>query len=193
MEELEKSRSEFVQALGYRNLERGLRRLEPWLDCGDGYHLVLKQIAAAYPGHADDLQRALSETTAIKAAEAEAVFLERCKAEDGWFTPYIHAEGETTVPNGICIFGITGGHARWTTVQVSQSILELPLEAQLAALPDLMRWYLRKYRGQCPFFGAVMGFRFVRLVDYFQFDRHGVFLENVQKPFRCGQCSVQLL
>ena len=40
------------------------------------------------------------------------------------------------------MFGITGGHPRWTTIHVPEAILKLPVEEQLAALPELMRAYL---------------------------------------------------
>jgi hypothetical protein len=98
------TRVEFVQALGYRYLDRGLRRLDPWLDQGDGFDRILKQIVAVY-GRADELEKALAATKAIKSAEWEAAWLERCKSEEG-FVPYIHAQGETTVPNCMyCVYG----------------------------------------------------------------------------------------
>src|SRR5580658_7980512 len=88
----------FVISLGYRNLERGLRRLEPWLNVGDGYEKILRQIASAYPGEADGLWKGVAETAAIKRAEADAAFLERCKSEQATFVPFVYAEGTTTVP-----------------------------------------------------------------------------------------------
>ena len=71
----------------------------------------------------------------VKAAEVQAAFLERCKAERESFTPYIHVDGEKTVPNGITIFGISGGHQRWTTMEIPKTILALPLGEQLVKLP----------------------------------------------------------
>jgi len=186
------SRSQFVTSLGYRNIERGLRRLDPWINQGEGFERIIKQIAAAYPGRAEELRQAIAATEAIKVAEADAVFLERCKAEQPTFVPFIHAHGESRIPNGITIFGVTGGHRRWTTVQIPEAILNLPLEEQLQRLPELMKAYLKEYRGACPFFGNVVGFRFVRLLDYFQFDKEGQFIERVNKPFRLGSCSVSL-
>jgi hypothetical protein len=78
-------------------------------------------------------------------------------------------EGETTIPSSICIFGVSGG--RWNLIDVPQAILELPKDVLLAALPELMRGYLMDYGGSCPFFGKATGFRFARLLDYFQFER----------------------
>jgi hypothetical protein len=186
------SRFEFVRALGYRNLERGLRHLNSWLDRGEGNDRILKQIARAYPGHADGLEIAVAATMAIKTAEAEAAWFERCKAEQDSFIPYVHAEGESTVPDGITMFGVTGGHRRWTTIRVPQTILNLPIEDQLAAVPKLMLAYRRRYDGQVPFFGKLTGFKFVRCLDYFQFDEQGQFIERIEKPFRRGTCFVRL-
>ena len=183
---------EFIQALGYRNIDRGLRRLEPWMQNGDGFQRILKQIARAYPGHADGLQKAVAATKAIKTAEAAAAWFERCKAEESTFVPFVHVEGESTVPDGITMFGVTGGHRRWTTIPVPPTILNLPIEDQLAALPELMMAYRRRYDGQVPFFGRLTGFKFVRLLDHFQFDKEGVLVEHVEKPFRRGTCFVRL-
>ena len=99
-------------------------------------------------------------------------------------------EGETTIPSSICIFGVSGG--RWNLIDVPQAILELPEDVLLAALPELMRGYLMDYGGSCPFFGKATGFRFARLLDYFQFDREGLLIERVNKPFRRGHCSVSI-
>jgi hypothetical protein len=184
------SRPQFVTSLGYRNPERGLRRLNPWIDQGEGFALILKQIAASYPLHSDEIQKAVAATAQMKAAEAEAAWIESLKAEAGTFRPYIHVEGETWRPSSICIFAMSGG--RWNLIDVPRPILALVLDEQLAALTELMRGYLKEYEGSCPFFGKVTGFRFVRLLDYFQFDKEGRLIERVNKPFRRGQCSVSI-
>jgi hypothetical protein len=183
-------RMDFVRSLGYRNLERGLRRLGPWLDEGEGYGRIIGQIAAAYPKEAEELRKAIGATREVKRAEFEAAFLEDCKAEQDTFQPFIHVDGETTRPSSITMFGVTGG--RWNLIRIPPAILDLPLAGQLSAVPDLMREYLQEYKGQCPFFGKVTGFRFVRCLDYFRFDPDGRFLERVDKPFRRAPCVVSL-
>jgi len=181
---------EFVQSLGYRNVERGLRRLEPWLLEGHGFERILGQIAAAYPSEAHALGSAITDTANLKKADREAAMLESCRAQAARFVPYVHVEGEVTVPNGITLFGMTGGKSN--LIELSQMILDVPLEKQLTALPDLMQDYLIKFRGACPFFGKVTGFRFVRLIDYYQFDSECVLVGHVDKPFRRGVASVTL-
>ena len=122
--------------------------------------------------------------------ENDTPMMERTRAAQETFTPYIHVDGESTVPNGITLFGLSGG--KWNLIGIPQTILDVPIDDQLAAVPELMRAYLLKYDGQCPFFGAVTGFKLVRLRDYFQFDGQGVLLKHVEKQFRRGQVSVEL-
>jgi len=184
------SRPQFVTSLGYRNLERGLRRLNPWIDQGEGFALIIKQIAASYPLHSVEIQKAVAITAETKAAEAESAWIESLKAEAGTFRPYIQVEGETTIPSSICIFGVSGG--RWNLIDIPRPILELAVEEQLDALPELMCGYLKEHGGNCPFFGKATGFRFVRFLDYFQFDKEGRLIELVNKPFRRGHCSVSI-
>ena len=110
----------------------------------------------------------------------------------GTFRPYLHADGERTVPSEICIFVLTGGHGRWTTIEVPKCVLELSGDEQLAALQKLMKRYRQKYKGAVPFFGDLVGFRFVRLLDYLSFDADGRFVGVVNRPFRSSPCSVRL-
>lgn len=188
------SPAEFIQRLGYgpKDAYRGLRRLEPWLQQGEGFDRIIEQIASVYPLISQELTAAIDATNTIKSAAAEKAFRQQCETEEPTFVPYIHALGEKTVPEGITIFGISGGHRRWTTVLIRKNILDLPLEEQLARMPELMAAYVKEYRGACPFFGKLTGFRFVRLLDYYEFDRDGVFVAHVDKPFRAGYTIVSL-
>jgi len=183
---------EFVQALGYHKNERGLGRLQPWLESGNGFGRIIEQIATVYPAVAAELKLAVEATDAIRQAESQAAFLEQCKAEAATFVPFIHAEGQKTVPNGICIFGVSGGFRRWTTIEIPKAMLDLPVDDLLAAAPELMRAYKLLYNGAVPFFAMLTGFKLVRLVDYYQFDQDGNFIEHVEKPFRRGRVTVWL-
>lgn len=192
LEELGLDRDGFLVALGYRNLERGRRRLDAWIDEGTGFERILKQISAAYPTSDDRLQTAIMNTAALKKAESEAAFLERCKAEEASFVPFVYAQGEKSVPSQITFFGMTGSHLRWTDIQIAKTILSLPIEEQLAKLPHLMLAYGRQYEAQVPFFGRLTGFLYVRCLDHFRFNKEGEFIERVDRPFRHGECWVDL-
>jgi hypothetical protein len=184
------SREEFVASIGYRRGDRGLRRLNLWLDTGDGFPLIITQIKRGYPEWAAELDSAILATQEIRWAERKARWIESLKAEAATFRPYIHVQGETRVPNFICGFAMTGG--KWNLIEIPDDVRTLEVPEQLEMLPVLMLEYLDRYRGQCPFFGKVTGFRYVRLLDYYQFDEEGQFVQYVNEPFRRGTCAVSL-
>jgi hypothetical protein len=57
----------------------------------------------------------------------------------------------------VCLFGISGGFRRWTTIEIPKAILELPIDEQLAAVPELMRAYKLLCNGAVPFFDMLTG------------------------------------
>lgn len=185
----------FILAMRHASAEAGVHDIESWLEKGEGDSSTIAQIAAFYPGEGEKLRNAVAETAAMKAEGVDPVALERERIERekrDLFKPFVHAEGELNVPSGITIFGVTGGHKRWTTIQIPADIANLPVEEQLAKLPELMADYRQQYKGACPFFGKLVGFKFVRLSDYFQFDADGQLLEHVEKEFRYGEARVEL-
>jgi hypothetical protein len=136
----------------------------------------------------NEMLMAVAATREIKIAEARSDFSRQCQPEESTFIPYIVAEGEHRVPASICLYGVTGG--KWNVIELPESILALSLEDQLLALPDLMRTYRIQHDGHVPFFGELTGFKFVRVLDHFQFDKSGVFMGRVDEPFRKGFVEV---
>ncbi len=128
----------------------------------------------------------------MKAAVGDVGWRERCRLEDASFLQFIHVDGERTVPEGIVIFGITGGFEQWATIYLPGAVLRAPIEDQLAALPRLMRAYLKEYRGACPFFGSVTGFKFCRYRDHYQFNRDGNLVGRVERPFWRGLVEISI-
>jgi hypothetical protein len=186
------SPADLVLALGYRNIEKGLRRLQPWLDEGTGFDLIITQVGRRFYSRSAELNRALYQTIEAKDAEADAAFRAHCEAGRETFKPYVYAQGEQRIPNQICIFGMTGGARRWTIIPVPADVLRLGLDEQLAALPALMMNYKEQYGGAVPFFGKLAGFKFVRVLDHFQFDAECRLAAHVDKPFRHGDACVHL-
>lgn len=184
--------SDFVARLGYRNLELGNRRLGSWITTGGGSRRIIQQIATAHPNVATELTLAIRATEAIKKVKQDNEWVERCKAREATFSPFIHCVGDRTIPHPITIFGVTGGHARWTTIEIPQRVLDLSLDEQLSALPPLMHEYVTRFGGHVPFCSKLRGFKLVRLVDYFVFDAKGILIGQVLEPFRPGRVEVHL-
>jgi hypothetical protein len=186
------SRAHFVASLGYRNVQKGLHRLDAWLDDGEGDPGTLERIVAAYSTRFGPLEivHALAATAVIKRAEVYAAEAERLKIEHERFRPCILVEGEHTVPSGITIFAVTGGD--WNLIELPEEIVNLPLAEQMPALAELMRAYLEGYEGDCPFFGKVTGFRLVRWHESVRFTTTGEFIEVVPGRFRGGQTTLTI-
>jgi len=180
--------------LGYRDedVDKGLRRLHLWTETGEGHQRIIDHISRV-TGRGEALKQAIVATREMRVREREQAFLEECQAEAETFRPFLYAVGTHSVPRGICIFGLSGGHRRWTIINIPQSLLDLPLEDQLPALLPLMDQYKRERGGEVLFFGTLTGFNFVRLVDHFRFDSEGGLIEHVKKPFSPGVCSVGLV
>jgi hypothetical protein len=184
--------ADFVtDVLGYRDVAKGLRRIHLWFGSNGGHQRIINHIARV-TGRGEELQKAIAETSEIKTREWEESWLEGCRGEAATFRPFFCAIGTHSVPSQICIFAMTGGFMRWTVMQIPQSVLDLAFDDQIPALQPYMDRYRELNGGNVPFFGKLTGFRFVRLVDYFQFDSDGRFVEIVNRPFRLGSVSVSL-
>jgi hypothetical protein len=185
----------FLLATGHSDAESVLPGLESWLENGEGAAAIIATIAAYDHDQSAALHKAVDETAAMKEAGVDPVAYENErieKIERDRFKPFIFADGELRVPTQISLFAVTVGHEAWQTVLVPAAILSLPLEEQLARLPELMEQYRQKHNGTCPFFGKLVGFKFVRYSDYFQFSADGQLLEHVEEPFRHGEAWVEL-
>jgi hypothetical protein len=179
-------RTDFVEKLGYENLGVGRIHLDSGLDRAEVWNGFLQQVAAAYPDLAEELEKAIAETEAMRAAESDLECRERCKSEEASWVPFLQAVVETTVPNGITIFAVSGGFKKWTVIQIPEALRRLAVEAQLTHLPELMAAYRHKHRGLVPFFGRLTGFKFVRPWDHYRFSPDGDLLGHVPERFRLG-------
>jgi len=163
----------FLLATGYSDAESVLPSLESWLQNGEGDAAIIATVAAYDPDEAAALYKAVAKTGAMKAAGVDPVVYENERIEKikrDRFKPFLRAQGERRVP-----IAISCG-ADLCTIRIPEAILKLSLEEQLSKLPELMAEYRQKYNGTCPFFGKLIGFKFVRYDEYFQFDADGQLL-----------------
>jgi len=179
----------FLWAIGHADAV--LPDLESWLVTGEGPRTLIVEIAAAYPDEAQGLYRAVAETKVMIADGVDPADLERAR-KIARFVPFLLAVGERRVTTQITMFGISGGFERWCVIRIPKRILRLPLDEQFSRLPKLMNRYRRCYGGQVPFFGPLRTFLYLRALDHFRFNPDGGLIERVDKPFRLGECWVEL-
>jgi hypothetical protein len=108
----------------------------------------------------------------------------------GAFRPFLLAEGESSVPSGVALFAATGG--RWNVIELPDEIVDMTLADQMPALVALMRAYLERYGGACPFFGRVRGFCLVGREQSFRFTPDGEFIERVDGQFRRPHAELRI-
>ena len=108
--ELGLRRSEVAARCGYKNISKGLRRLEQVL-AGDFERAdaLLRGLPKALNLSPDVVQEAIDKTVRQIAAEQDAVW----RAS---FQPSAYLLGTTDRPSQILFFGITGGPERWLRI-----------------------------------------------------------------------------
>ena len=151
MDEYFLSRAEFVRAVGYRNTERGLHRLNLWLDNGEGSDRILGQIIAVY-GHADEIANAVAETKQIKKHEkrtSRGDLEERCRRQ---YKPFIWVHTEDGAHSFLTALGERQVKVLWMRPEFQR----LSEPERLTAIKHRIREHYRKTGGKYIGFGAIL-------------------------------------
>jgi len=152
------AKNDVVRALGYRNLDKGRRRLEHLLVTGADEPGFTHALCAALELEAAVLEPALEATHQARQAEAEA--LERSR-----FRPHVFVETEGQALERP--FFVRGG------LWVEEKLLAvpeppIPWDAQrlLRHVRRRVAWHYRRHGGQTPSFGRITGYVFHATYDH---------------------------
>jgi hypothetical protein len=153
--------SEFVQRIGYKNIAKGLRRLNEWLEDGGGEADCLRRIVDAFQPDAGELEKALADTEAIHGLERKQAIAEIEERQRKRFKPFIWVETEH------------GAHQFWTAVAERQiKVLWMPdgferqSEAErLTAVQGRIQEHYRQTGGRYPGFGKVLRYQLADTFD----------------------------
>ncbi len=182
--ELGLSRSELVRQCGYRNIAKGIRRLDELYE-GDLQRTtsLLLGLAVALELSPDVVQRALNETREQLEERASRA---AANAEAAWraaFKPHGILLGMDTRPSQALIFNITGGAERWLRIPFDQSQPPVTYAEQALAV-------VRK-TPFVHFFGRTMGFIVNYMPDHAVcFDCEGRPVEKLTRAYRPGEVAV---
>lgn len=177
--ELGLRRGELVQHCGYKNISKGIRRLEQ-IFAGQLKPAVtlLHGLPKALDLSPDIVQRAIDETVQQIAAEAEA----RYRAS---FAPAGYLLGTSEWPSQIFIFGITGGPDRWLKIPLD---LSQPAESYVQQALSIVR-----RTPVVQFFGPTTGFIVNYAPDHaVRFDLDGRPVETLTRAHRPGEVTLYL-
>jgi len=180
------SHSEVVRLCGYKNISKGIRRLDE-LYAGDLQRTahLLAGLSIALELSPDVVERALNDTKQQldnRAARASA------EADAAWraaFKPHGILLGTQERPSQIFIFAVTGGADRWLKIPLDLS--QPPVTYAEQALAVVRRTQFVQ------FFGKTSGF----IVNYspdhaVRFDREGQPVETLTHAYRPGEVTVAL-
>jgi hypothetical protein len=155
-------RSEFVQAIGYKNAAKGLRRLDEWLQNGSGDEGCLQKIIDAFHPDPTALEHALVETERIHQREHDEAVREIEERERRRFKPFVW------------IHTVDGAHSFLTAVAERQvKVLRLPdgfehlsEPAKLEAVQRRVRELYQKTGGKYIGFGEILRYRYASDFDH---------------------------
>ena len=177
--ELGLRRSEVAARCGYKNIAKGIRRLDQ-VSAGafEKADALLHGLPNALDLSARIVQEAIDETIRQIAAEKEAVW----RAS---FQPSAYLLGTTDRPSQMLFFGITGGSEKWLRIPLDLSQPPVSYAAQALAV-------VRK-TPEVKFFGPATGF----IVNYspdhaVRFDLEGRTVETLTRAYRPGEVTIIL-
>ncbi len=177
MTELDLSRGEFAKRLGYKNVAKGIRRIDALCDGNiDGTKQFLDALPQALETSADTVKRALDQTV----RELELAEKQEAEARDKlWrenFCPHAIILTEHTVPSPIFVAAMIG----------VEKLLRIDLDATQGP-KSLVRQVLDRLPERVPAFGKAIGF----VINYspdkaVRFDRNGQPIAILDKAVRPG-------
>jgi hypothetical protein len=177
--ELGLSRSELIARCEYKNITKGLRRLDQvYAGNLDKAATLIRNLPEALDLSADIIQQAATDTVRLIAAEEDA----RWRAS---FQPAAFLLGTSKRPSQIWNYGISGGAERW--LKISLDLDEPPETYAEQALSVVQRTPVVQ------FFGPTTGF----VVNYtpdnaVRFDMEGRPVEIFAHAYRPGEVTLYL-
>ena len=173
------SRGELVLRCGYKNMSKGLRRLDQV--CAGEFEragALLARLPDALDLPPETVKEGVTATTRQIAAEADA----RWRAS---FKPAAYLLGTSNRPSQIWMFGVTGGAERWLKIPLDTSQSPVTYAEQALAVVQ--------ETPTVQFFGLTTGF----IVNYtpdraVRFDLEGRPMETLARAYRPGEVTLHL-
>jgi hypothetical protein len=150
--EIDLGKADVVRRCGYRNLSKGLRRLDA-LYAGEfegaAPAAIIRRLPEALEVDQETVDAVISATREIVGARARSATAAREAAWRATFEPHAYFVTERAVPTQITICALTGGADRW--LRVALDTTRPPLTFAEQALAEARRECVK------PFYGAVTG------------------------------------
>src|SRR3954453_5673103 len=163
-------KAQIVSLLGFKNINKGIRRFDAFVADGVDSPGMLDRLPSALGLPAETVHTAYEQTLAQFRAEAEAqrtANLERLRIE---FRPHVRVKTERTVPSPIFVVAMTGGPDRWLRINLPEEITALPEHDQIAQVAEIIQQHHAEHKGWAGPFGSITGYyyrsEFERVVEF---------------------------
>jgi hypothetical protein len=146
-------RSELARRCGFKNIDKGIRRIEAL--CGGDLdslsaHKIVKALPIALEVGEDDVDLAVRETAYLIAQGKQIAAAEREIAWRGSFKPQAYLCGTQARPSSITMYALSGGPERW---------LKIPLDCSRPPVTYATQALVVVHNTPTvPFFGPTTGF-----------------------------------
>ena len=185
---------EVVKALGYRNIDKGLRRLN---DCIQGQGKCSKAFVRRLAGVLEINNQAMDE--AIKKTEDECRLEREAAARRREiyarknFKPYIYVKTSEKRPNSIAIVAFTGA-AVYKCIDLPVEISSRSIERQIREVSKTIKQHYSKRNGHSGQFGKITGYIFYKTYDEgIEFSIEGeVIGDSLGRPVEDGETALQI-
>lgn len=157
MAERHLTKTEFVKCLGYKKINRGLRRLQRCLDTGVISDYIQTMLVTRAGMDRERLQKALRETQMEMERERKDYMIRRELQERLQFRPHLYALSTATRPSFITGYAICGGE-NLRIIPLPENILNVTSEERMVIIKNRIEDYKKKYKSSIPFFGPLSGF-----------------------------------
>ena len=185
------TRSQFVRALGYLNINGALRSLDRWLQTGIGDPLLFDRIMQHLGLDREGVREVLERTSDVMQAEAEAVRREQEHRHREQFRPFVWVETSERFPQCVTVVAFSGAIMRY--IRLPDDLVTWSDAEQLAFVAEAIRQHDQENRGECIFFGDITGYRFVSHYERsIRLTIAGEVIEEKSGIFRHPRCTVQI-
>ncbi len=165
----EESKTDLVRQMGYRNINKGLRRLDECLATGRCTEVFLKTLARVLDTDLCMIRSALWETRRNVEAREEA-------SRRRHFRPHIRILHSLKVPVNITAVAFAGIHC-FKVIPTDRELIRKSLWEQIEEAREIIQQHFIRSEGRCPLFGRITGYRYFYSFDeWVELDTEGTLL-----------------
>jgi len=175
-----------ITKMGYRNQNKGLRRLDSMLSKGEFQELFLKECAMVLALNFDEVFSAVNADDKVRRDKVEQL-------QRAHFKPYIYLKTEQTRPSSITMFALTGGTMKHKAFYVPENLWLASEDNSFSLIGELIREHFNDSDGIVAFFGKISGYLYCPTYDdSYDFSINGDLLSKSLGHFYPPMASVRV-